>query len=325
VRLGFFELVQAARDAAKLPSRKSSKCEEAPVVVEESAAEKKKRLRAESSLQTHGSHSDPSYMMRFMVLGNAGRPRGASKSPRNSKAPAADTATGVLLTYESPQGTPEEIWAAWRAWESMDQVCDGYVDTYDFFRWVSDMDKSKHSAFLWKAVAGQEERIRMKHLLRILWPRAERANLDDMVDYIEQRNTQNLLRVPEPDVMLPEMRNDLAKVFEALDADGDGDITVQELVGAGFMHREEAVEKVDRFSRGAGSLTVEQFVEMMCPDGIRYSADTTVALCGQGDGAIIRLNPNDGKWYRSTLPCNRFLRSLYPERYSGQGLSAAAL
>lgn len=310
VRLGFFELVQAAV--------KKSHVEEAHVE-EESAAQRKLRKREEQIMQTHGSHSDPSYLMRYMVLGSGGLEKKGDhqRGTRGKATSAASPADGVLLTSESPQGTPEEIWKAWQAWTSMDQAAGGYVKMYDFFRWVSEMDKSKHSAFLWKAVAGQEARITIEHLLRVLWPRAQRAHLEAMVDHIEQSNTQQLLVVPEPDLMTHEMQSGLAKVFEALDADRDNKISVSELVNAGYMSNEEAVDKVATFAKGGQELSLDQFVEMMCPDGYRYSKDASVALCAEGDGCIIRLNPNNGKWYRATLPSNRFLRSLYPERYSG--------
>jgi hypothetical protein len=214
----------------------------------------------------------------------------------------------------------------------MDQAGDGHVDTYDFFRWVSEMDKSNHSSFLWKAVAGQEggsaavagqARITIRHLLRILWPKAETEDLDHMIDYIEQRHTQELLLVPEPTEMPQEMRSDLVKVFESLDADKSKYITVEELVGEGYMSRDDAVSKMAKFAKGEEKLSCEQFIEMMCPDGYRCTKDQTFALCADGDGCVIRLNPNDGNWYRSKLKNKRFLRSLYPERYS-ELLSAAA-
>jgi hypothetical protein len=297
VRLGFFSVVQAAS--------------------------RKKRTREEQSMQTHGSHSDPSYLMRFVVLGLGGREKkGDNQRGTRGKATSAESAAaGVLRTCESLEGTPEEIWKAWQAWKSMDQAAGGYVDMFNFFRWMSEMDMSKQSAFLWKAIAGQETRITMKHLLRLLWPRAQHAHLKAMVDHIEQTNTKQLLMVPEPDLMIPEMQSDLAKVFETLDVDKDNKITVKELVDAGYMSHDAAVDKVATFSKGGQEVSRDQFVEMMCPDGYRYSKDTTVALCAEGDGCIIRLNPNDGKWYRATLPSTRFLLSLYPERKSARPIA----
>merc|ERR1712182_88017 len=93
------------------------------------------------------------------------------------------------------------------------------------------------------------------------------------------------------------------KVFEFLDADGSGEISVKELIDAGFMSREEAVSNVDKFSKGRGELDVEMFVEMMCPLGYRYSKESTIAYDDTGDGSTIKKDPTDRKWYRG--PCRR--------------------
>merc|ERR1719240_765409 len=137
---------------------------------------------------------------------------------------------------------------------------------------------------------------------------------------MEERKTRELSRVPAPTLMTHDQRFDLIKVFEFLDADGSGEISVKELTDAGFMSREEAVSNVNKFSNGRGELDVEMFLEMMCPHGYRYSEASTVAYADSGDGSTIRRDPADGKWYRDTLPpkTDGFLRSLYPERYSEQ-------
>ena len=105
---------------------------------------------------------------------------------------------------------------------------------------------------------------------------------------------------------------ELRKLFEKVDLDGSGEISVKELIDAGFMSREEAVSNVDTFSKGSGELDVEMFVEMMCPLGYRYSKESTIAYDDTGDGSTIKKDPTDRKWYRETLPpnCDQFLPKL---------------
>jgi hypothetical protein len=200
----------------------------------------------------------------------------------------------------------------------MDQNCEGRVEAYDFIRWFSERGKLPLAPKLWKAVSGKEDQIALNHLLRILYPRAQSRDFDAMKSMMEELKKRELNRVPAPEVMTYEQRFDLIKVFEFLDADGSGEISVKELTGAGFMSQEEAVSNVDKFSKGHGELDVEMFLEMMCPHGYRYSKESTIAYADTGDGSSIQKDPTDGQWYRETLPPNsdRFLRSLYPERYS---------
>merc|ERR1719326_2538365 len=119
---------------------------------------------------------------------------------------------------------------------------------------------------------------------------------------MEERKKRELNRVPAPDPMTYQQRFDLIKVFEFLDADGSGEISVKELTDAGFMSQEEAISNVNKFSKGRGELDVEMFLEMMCPHGYRYSQESTIAYADTGDGSTIQKDPADGQWYRETLP-----------------------
>merc|ERR1719420_2603336 len=110
---------------------------------------------------------------------------------------------------------------------------------------------------------------------------------------MEEREKRKLNLVDPPEEMSRDVRFDLIKVFEFLDADGSGEISVKELIDAGFMSREEAVSNVDKFSRGRGELDVEMFLEMMCPHGYRYSEESTIAYADGGDGSTIRKDPAD--------------------------------
>jgi hypothetical protein len=200
----------------------------------------------------------------------------------------------------------------------MDQNYEGRVEAYDFIRWFSERGKLPLAPKLWKAVSGKEDRITLNNLLRTLWPRAQSADFDAMKSIMEERKRRELSLVPAPDVMTYEQRFDLIKVFEFLDADGSGEISVKELTDAGFMSQEEAVANVEKFSRGRRELDVEMFLDLMCPHGYRYSKESTIAYADTGDGSTIRKDPANGQWYRETLPpkSDGFLRSLYPERYS---------
>merc|ERR550514_1636123 len=113
---------------------------------------------------------------------------------------------------------------------------------------------------------------------------------------MEERKKRELNLVDPPDEMSAEQRFDLIKVFEFLDTDASGEISVAELTGAGFMSKEEAIFNVDKFSGGKNELDVEMFLEMMCPHGYRYSKDSTTAYADSWDGSIINQDPTDGQW-----------------------------
>jgi hypothetical protein len=247
-------------------------------------------------------------MMRATLLGKVGDEQEAGND-RNNR----DT-----TVFDNPQGTADEACMVWQIWAAMDTNCEGYVDTFNFIRWFSSRGRLSIAPKLWKSVSGENDRITIHHVLRSLWPRAQTADLDAMRLIMEQRETRKLNLVDAPDLMSSEQRHDLIKVFEFLDADGSGEISVAELEGAGFMSKEEALWNVKKFSGGGKELNVEMFLEMMCPHGSRYSKDCTTAYADSGDGSIINKDPIDGLWYRNTLPpkADRFLRSLYPERYN---------
>merc|ERR1719487_2562721 len=102
---------------------------------------------------------------------------------------------------------------------------------------------------------------------------------------MEEREKRKLNLVPPPELMTSEQRFDLIKVFEFLDSDGSGEISVKELEDAGFMSKEEALFNIDKFSKGGKELDVEMFLEMMCPHGHRYSKDSTTGYADTGDGS----------------------------------------
>jgi Ca2+-binding EF-hand superfamily protein len=306
VRLGFFEMVGAATSVGK----DEYSAEE--IARRESAKQKEQRKKEEARLMKAGLHSNPTYVLRYMAL----------VKPQRKGSVQGNVQEGLLLSAESKQGTKDEVWEAWRTWRSIDADAQGYVAMVSFFRWVSDCGKSAHSQKLWEATAGKAERITLKHFLQVLWPKAKDDDLDAMLDHAEQLQTKAMLEVPTPAVICAQQQKELTSVFQSLDADKSGEITVAELVNARFMCHEEATAKVERFSEDGENLTLEHFLEMMTPDGYRWSEDATLALCADGDGTLVRKNPNDGKWYRANLRNTDFLRSLYPERHVG---TAAAL
>jgi len=220
--------------------------------------------------------------------------------------------------FDNPRGTAEEAWIVWLVWSNMDSNYEGYVEAFDFIRWFSSRGKLSLAPKLWKAVSGDSDRITLNHILRSLWPRAQTADFDAMRLIMEDRKRRELNVVPAPEEMSSEQRFDLIKVFEYLDSDGSGEISVTELTDAGFMSKEDAIFNVRKFSKGKDELDVEMFLEMLCPHGYRFSKDSTTAYADSGDGSIINKDPTDGLWYRESLPpkADRFLRSLYPERYN---------
>jgi hypothetical protein len=294
--------VVAEAAQAKMSEPKSDWAE---VIAGIAQADAEKQLEGQPLKPLKSFQRDSCIMMRATLLGKVG--------DENDRKVSRDT-----TAFDNPRGSAEDLWAVWRIWAEMDQNCVGRVEAYDFIRWFSERGRIALAAKLWKAVSGKEDQITLNHMLRVLWPRAQSADFDAMKLTMEERKRRELSVVPAPDIMTHEQRFDLIKVFEFLDADGSGEISVKELIDAGFMSREEAVSNVDTFSKGSGELDVEMFLEMMCPHGYRYSKESTSAYDDSGDGSTIKKDPTDRKWYRETLPpnCDQFLRSLYPERYS---------
>jgi hypothetical protein len=255
------------------------------------------------------SQRDTCVMMRATLLGKVGDEHDTTGNDRNNR----DT-----TVFDNPQGTPNESWIVWQIWNAMDTNCVGYVEAFDFIKWFSSRGKLSLAPKLWKSVSGKEDRITLLNILRSLWPRAQSDDFDAMRLVMEERKTRELNLVPAPEEMSHEQRFDLIKVFEFLDSDGSGEISMKELEEAGFMSKEDAHFNVTKFSGGKSGLDVEMFLEMMCPHGYRYSKNSTTAYADSGDGSIINQDPTDGQWYRESLPpkADRFLRSLYPERYS---------
>mmetsp|Transcript_51797 Transcript_51797/g.136962 ORF Transcript_51797/g.136962 Transcript_51797/m.136962 type:complete len:180 (-) Transcript_51797:178-717(-) len=110
-------------------------------------------------------------------------------------------------------------------------------------------------------------KVSLEQFLQALWPKANAEDISQMIRWARQEETKQLLinrhRLPEAASW---SNDDMREMFDALDADGGGSISIQELVEAGVLDTEEAKKTSKTFDiDGSGVLEFNEFVTIFKP------------------------------------------------------------
>lgn len=136
----------------------------------------------------------------------------------------------------------------------------------------------------------------IEDLMRLLWPCAQLHDLETMKLWcVEAAQCSPKWRVFTPRPMAREDLESLTAVFKSYDADGSGEVSLEELIRGGLLDSETA----DAFIRaadadGSGELSLQEFWDLFCPSGARPTEASTLAF--DADGTRIAYDARIGGW-----------------------------
>mmetsp|Transcript_66992 Transcript_66992/g.122179 ORF Transcript_66992/g.122179 Transcript_66992/m.122179 type:complete len:695 (+) Transcript_66992:141-2225(+) len=173
---------------------------------------------------------------------------------------------------------------------------------FAFFQNNSQEDNIKFASKLVEKVAAvlmsKKPFFVIEDMMRLIWPCSSVEDLKKMKQWCEEFALTNAKwRVPTPKVLSANELEALSAVFKYFDKDGSGTVTAEELVHSGLLDREQAsryMAEID--TNGDGEMALNEFCEMMCPNGYRA---TTSSMIGTDDaGRRVVLDEKLGGWRR---------------------------
>lgn len=137
--------------------------------------------------------------------------------------------------------TKEEMWAVYSVFKSLDAGRKHKITRKDFFN----RDNPKHPTLLELRVlqkAGLDERFRhsekavsLEEFLQLMWPECSENDVKVMVHWARLSDAQAVLKDPKFRGEVPELR----EIFDLLDEDCDGNLSMGELDRAGILSKTE--------------------------------------------------------------------------------------
>jgi len=167
----------------------------------------------------------------------------------------------------------------WQMWRELDADDSGDVDLNEFLRYYE--QRGLKRAFPRKGLFGSADThrsITLDHLMEVIWPRCGTEDRAWMRQVISNFRSAG----PRAEA-LQELRGDdlsqLRDTFRLVDADGNGIVSLAELVSSNLMSEEQARETLERFNLDMdGELSLDDFMEVMCPVGYVLPARRTDGL-----------------------------------------------
>lgn len=173
---------------------------------------------------------------------------------------------------------------------------------FSFFQSNSQEDNLKFAGKLIEKVASvlmsKKSFFVLEDMMRLIWPCSSFEDLKKMRQWCEEFSLTNAKwRVPTPKVLSASEFEALSAVFKYFDKDGSGTVTAEELVHSGLLDREQASRYMAEILTDAGGeMTLNEFCEMMCPNG--YRAALTSMIGTDDAGRRVVLDEKLGGWRR---------------------------
>merc|ERR1712216_148043 len=142
----------------------------------------------------------------------------------------------------------------------------------------------------------------MEALVKAIWPEITSSQITKLWQLceFEQEKVTRRVGVAEPPVLAEEDRIALESIFSDLDDDNTGYVSFDVLVAAKDDFGLSIIDDVDRLTRymaewgSDGSITLEQFLLMMCPAGNRALESSNIAMLESG---VVLTRSDSGTWY----------------------------
>ena len=154
------------------------------------------------------------------------------------------------------------------------------VTTDEFMNFFGGLEKGKLLA--WKALQWAVNRnddkkkvdVHVRDILRVMWPAALDEDVEQMFRiFVAVKHIDNAVKEP-PKVIGAQARSELIENFKYMDTKHVGRIPFVELAAFGLVDDDTMTSLIQEFdTNGDGMISQEEFVEMMCPDGMRASTE----------------------------------------------------
>lgn len=217
-----------------------------------------------------------------------------------------------LRVFDEQIGTAKQSKEFFKFWIQADPHLHGSADYTDFQVALHDLESSAqvHRVQSMKIASLLVNRhsglVTMEDVAQAIWPEITASQIAKIwhdCEIEQEEVTRRGVRVAEPPVLAEEERIALESVFSDLDRDKTGYVSFRALVDARDDCMLPIIDDVDMLklhmaesgSSRRGCITLEQFLRMMCPAGLRASESSNVATDESGT-AIAR--SETGTWYR---------------------------
>lgn len=186
-----------------------------------------------------GPGGAPPLALRGVVTAPDGPDRRASWLCRGPCAPA------ILCPEECCSVcTKKEVWKVFDIFKSMDRRKTQKVSRQDFFETMKgaeitvDQMRTVRRSCLIQRFRETASEMSLEELLYLIWPKTTQDDLTKMKRWTQMREAQTILR----DQNFRGDHADLKRIYNFLDENGDGNLSVRELIRANILKREEIFE-----------------------------------------------------------------------------------
>jgi Ca2+-binding EF-hand superfamily protein len=207
------------------------------------------------------------------------------------------------MTYYETGGTAEQVETLGTLWHSLDKDGSGWVDIAEFREFLQMKGLTKQQRE-WgertvSLLLGKKSSFCIEDMMRILWPCAPLNELLAMTSIVEESKSREQAYIPPPVVIPAEDRDALKHIFKHVDKEGKGVVTFQMIANAGLLDKvavQQYIDEWDPVFHSDGTLTLEDFIAMLCPVGYRAAEDARIACDAEGN--IIYL---EGKMWKRKI------------------------
>jgi len=211
--------------------------------------------------------------------------------------------------FHGGEGTAEQCCLLYRFWIQLDPVFTGFTLIYQLQSYLHHIHHHKLKKQGQKVVAfllsREKNKCSVEDMMRIIWPGSSSMQLSCMKAWMGEED-KRLKRVlqdkrPSPQVLPDEDCEALSRIFDQLDSNHEGRVSFQALESAcdeldrPLVDRDIVLRYASIFDpEGSGYFGLQEFLQMLSPDGFCASTESNMAVSVDGD-RISR--SSSGAWY----------------------------
>lgn len=159
----------------------------------------------------------------------------------------------------------EDLWTLFDVFRSMDKRHRKRISRRDFLEALSDETTSAKARTLRRSGLHQRFResasdVTLEELLKLVWPKATEEDMAKMLRWVQLREAQSVLR----EGGFRGDNGDLRKIFDLLDENQDGILSVRELQRSAILNKEEICDLMGT-DRMDANLNFQDFVSFAQP------------------------------------------------------------
>lgn len=202
--------------------------------------------------------------------------------PGVGKRPPVVPAVQEIAVERCTYCSKEDLWTLFDVFQSMDKQNRKKISRRDFLESLAAETTQAKLRTLRRSGLHQRFResaadVSLDEFFKLMWPKAPPDDLAKMLRWAQLREAQSVLREPQ----FRGDNGDLRKIFDLLDENGDGGLSVRELQRSGILSKDEIVLLMGA-SRTDGKLNFNDFVCFVQPHMKKmYVSESTRAQIAQ--------------------------------------------